>query len=169
MLYLLDRIYNKDNKLPNGAVEHILSAPPDMQNDVSDVLKEYRDVFPDELPAMLPPNRGIDDVHYITVQPNTKPLAKAAYKTGPNESAIIQKEVQSLLEAGLIKPSKSAWAAPVLLVKKPDGSIRFCTDYRNLNSVTIKDKFPIPRTQELVDRLAGAKFFSSLDLRSGYW
>ena len=77
--------------------------------------------------------------------------------------------MEELLEAGLIRPSKSPFASPVLFVKKPDGSLRFCVDYRMLNAATIKDKFSIPRAQDLIDRLAGAKYFTSLDFRSRYW
>ena len=69
----------------------------------------------------------------------------------------------------MIKPSRSPFASPVLFVKKPDGSLTFCVDYRMLNAITIKDRFPLPRAQDLIDRLAGARYFSSLDLRSGYW
>ena len=69
----------------------------------------------------------------------------------------------------MIRPSKSPYASPVLFVKKPDGSLRFCMDYRKLNAITIKDKLPLLRAQDLIVGLAGAKYFSSLDLRSGYW
>jgi hypothetical protein len=82
---------------------------------------------------------------------------------------LIKKELESLLAAGLIKPSNSPWAAPCLFVKKPDGSLRFCTDFRGLNAITVKDKYPLPRCSDLIDRLAGAKIFSRFDLRSGYW
>ena len=77
--------------------------------------------------------------------------------------------MEELLETGMIRPSKSPFASPVLFVKKPDGSLRFCVDYRMLNAVTIKDRFPLPRAQDLIDRLSGARYFTSLDLRSGYW
>ena len=70
---------------------------------------------------------------------------------------------------GAIRPSNSPWAVPILFVKKPDGSLRFCVDYRALNKVTIKDSYPLPRHEDLMDRLSGAKYFTSLDLCSGYW
>ena len=73
------------------------------------------------------------------------------------------------MEAGLIRPYKSPFAAPVLFVKKPDGSLRFCVDFRALNAITIRERFRLPRDQDLVDRLAGDKYFSSLDFRYGYW
>ena len=82
---------------------------------------------------------------------------------------MIKQQVEELLETGMIRPSKSPFASPVLFVKKPDGSLRFCVDYRMLNAITVKDRFPLPRAQDLIDRLAGTKYFTSLDLRSGYW
>ena len=77
--------------------------------------------------------------------------------------------MEKLLQSGCIRPSKSPYMSPVLLICKPDGSLRFCVDYRQLNKATIHDKFPIPRTDDLVSSLAGSHVFSSLDLRSGYW
>ncbi|PIK47551.1 hypothetical protein BSL78_15569 [Apostichopus japonicus] len=80
-----------------------------------------------------------------------------------------QAEVDKMLEEGVISPSNSAWASPVVLVKKKDGSIRFCIDYRKLNNVTNKDAFPLPRIDDSLDALSGSQWFSTLDLRSGYW
>ena len=82
---------------------------------------------------------------------------------------MIQDQINELLQSGCIRPSKSEYASPVLLIKKPDGSLRFCVDYRPLNKKTIQDKFPLPRADDLIDQLAGSTVFSSLDLRSGYW
>jgi hypothetical protein len=88
----------------------------------------------------------VHDEHNIEILDGAKPIAKAPYKSSPHEQQIIQKEIHELLQAGLIRPSSSPWAAPVLLIKKPDGSIRYCTDYRGLNAITKRDKYPIPRT-----------------------
>ena len=85
------------------------------------------------------------------------------------QEELVRAEVEKLLQSGCIRPSKSPYASPVLLICKPDGSLRFCVDYRQLNKATIRDKFPIPRTDDLVSSLAGSHVFSSLDLRSGYW
>ena len=85
------------------------------------------------------------------------------------QEELIRAEVEKLLQSGCIRPSKSPYASPVLLIRKPDGSLRFCVDYRQLNKATIRDKFPIPRTDDLVSSLAGSRVFSSLDLCSGYW
>ena len=130
---------------------------------------KFADVLPQELPKKLPPNRGLQDIHTIELYPDTRPSNHPAYKQSPAEDLLIKKQVEELLEAGLIRPSKSSFASPVLFVKKPDGSLRFCVDYRMLNAATIKDNFPIPRAQDLIDRLASGKYFTSLDLRSGYW
>lgn len=82
---------------------------------------------------------------------------------------MIKKQLEELLESGAIQPSESPWGSPVLFVKKPDGSLRFCIDYRALNRMTVKNRYPLPRHEDLISRLSGAKYFSSLDLRSGYW
>lgn len=116
----------------------------------------------------LPHVRDIDDVHHIKLTTD-KPIYKPPYKTGPSESALIKSELDAMLEAGVIRPSRSPYSSPVLLVKKKDGSVRFCVDYRSLNEITIKDRYPIPRVDELFDKLSHARYFTSLDLRSGYW
>jgi len=86
----------------------------------------------------------------------------------PNELAELKKQLQELLEKGLIQPSSSPWCCPALFVKKKDKSLRMCVDYRPLNAVTIKNKYPLPRIDILFDQLAKAKVFSKIDLRSGY-
>lgn len=97
------------------------------------------------------------------------PLRQKAYRTSPVLREEIHKQVQKLLDADLIEPSHSPWASPVILVRKKDGSYRFCIDYRRLNSITVKDAHPLPRVDDSLDALAGATLFSTLDLSSGYW
>ncbi|WVZ93886.1 hypothetical protein U9M48_039838, partial [Paspalum notatum var. saurae] len=129
------------------------------------VVREYPDVFPEELPG-LPPVRAIEFA--IDLIPGTAPIAKAPYRMSGKEYDELKKQLDELLEKGFIRDSVSPWGAPVLFVKKKDGTMRMCIDYRDLNAVTIKNKYPLPRIDDLLDRLKGAKHFSKIDLRSGY-
>jgi hypothetical protein len=114
----------------------------------------------------MPPDRDIEFV--IELQPGTAPISKRAYHMPPKELAELKTQLQELLDKGFIRPSSSPWGCPTLFVKKKDGSLRICVDYRPLNAVTIKNKYPLPRIDVLFDQLAGAKAFSKIDLRSGY-
>jgi hypothetical protein len=129
------------------------------------VVCEYPDVFPDELPGM-PPDRDVEFV--IELQQGTATISKRPYRMPPKELAELKNQLQELLDKGYIHPSSSPWGCPALLVKKKDGSLRLCVDYRPLNAVTIKNKYPLPRIDVLFDQLAGARVFSKIDLRSGY-
>ncbi|TLX70046.1 hypothetical protein E9993_22625, partial [Labilibacter sediminis] len=135
--------------------------------DLSDVevVSAYADVFPDDLPG-LPPSRQVD--FQIDLVPGAAPIAKAPYRLAPSEMKEIMLQLQELLAKGFIRPSSSPWGAPVLFVKKKDGSMRMCIDYRELNKVTVKNKYPLPRIDDLFDQLQGACYFSKIDLRSGY-
>jgi hypothetical protein len=130
------------------------------------VVNEYPDVFPEELPDM-PPDRDIEFV--IDLIPGTSPIAKRPYRMAASELMELKKQLEELQRIGFIRPSSSPWGAPVLFVKKKDGSMRLCVDYRALNEVTIKNKYPLPRIDDLFDQLKGAKYFSKIDLRSGYF
>ncbi|WVZ52793.1 hypothetical protein U9M48_003815 [Paspalum notatum var. saurae] len=129
------------------------------------VVSEYPDVFPDELPG-LPPDRAVEFA--IDLVPGIAPIAKAPYRMSGKEYNELKKQLDELLEKGLIRCSVSPWGAPVLFVKKRDGTMRLCIDYHELNAVTLKSKFPLPRIDDLLDQLKGAKYFSKIDLRSGY-
>jgi hypothetical protein len=129
------------------------------------VVCEYADVFPDELPGM-PPDRDIEFA--IELQPGIAPISKRPYRMPPAELAELKKQLQELLDKGFIRPSTSPWGCPALFVKKKDESLRLCIDYRPLNAVTIKNKYPLPRIDVLFNQLVGAKVFSKIDLRSGY-
>jgi hypothetical protein len=129
------------------------------------VVCEYPDVFPDELPGM-PPDRDVEFV--IELQTGTAPISKRPYRMPPKELAELKNQLQELLDKGYICPSSSPWGCPTLFVKKKDGSLRLCVDYRPLNAVTIKNKYPLPQFDVLFDQLAGPKVFSKIDLRSGY-
>ncbi|KAD6796059.1 hypothetical protein E3N88_06955 [Mikania micrantha] len=129
------------------------------------VVADFPDVFPDELPG-LPPERELE--FNINLVPGTAPIAKSPYRLAPTEMTELKKQLDELLEKGFIRPSSSPWGAPILFVKKKDGSMRMCIDYRELNKVTIKNKYPLPRIDDLFDQLQGACHFSKIDLRSGY-
>jgi hypothetical protein len=129
------------------------------------VVRDYPDVFPDDLPGM-PPDRDIEFI--IELQPGTAPISKKSYRMPPNELAELKIQLQDLLDEGFIHPSASPWGCPALFVKTKDNSLRLCVDYHPLNAVTIKNKYPLPCIDILFDQLAGAKVFSKIDLRSGY-
>lgn len=134
---------------------------------VVELLEEFTDVMPPELPKTLPPRRTVD--HKIELEPGTKPPTQAPYRMALVELAELRKQLEELLEAGYIQPSKAPYGAPVLFQKRQDGSMRMCVDYRALNKVTIKNKYPVPLVEDLFDRLSKATYFTKLDLRSGYW
>lgn len=129
------------------------------------IVSEFPDVFPTKIPGM-PPARDLEFT--IDLVPGTGPISKAPYRMAPAEMKELTAQLDELLEKGYIRPSSSPWGAPVLFVKKKDGSLRLCIDYRELNNVTVKNKYPLPRIDDLFDQLKGAGIFSKIDLRSGY-
>jgi hypothetical protein len=134
---------------------------------VKRLLEEFEDVMPDELPKRLPPARDVD--HEIELVPGTKPPARAPYRMSQPELAELRKQLTEMLEGGIIVPAKSPFGAPVLFQKKQDGSLRFCVDYRALNKITVKNRYPIPLIADCFDQLCRAKYYTKIDLRSGYW
>ena len=124
--------------------------------EVIPVVCEYPDVFPEDLPGM-PPDRDIEFV--IELQPGTAPISRRPYRMTPSELAELKVQLQELQDKGFIRPSTSPWGCPALFVKKKDHGLRLCVDYRPLNAVTIKNKYPLPRIDLLFDQLAGAKVF----------
>nr|AAN04909.1 Putative polyprotein [Oryza sativa Japonica Group] len=129
------------------------------------IVREFGDVFPEELPGM-PPKREIE--FRIDLAPGTTPLYKRPYRMAANELAEVKKQLEELKEKGYIRLSTFPWGAPVIFVEKKDKTKRMCVDYRALNEVTIKNKYPLPRIDDLFDQLKGATVFSKIDLRSGY-
>jgi hypothetical protein len=129
------------------------------------IVSEFPDVFPEELPGM-PLERKVEFA--IELIPGTVPISKRAYRVSEPELVELKKQIDELLEKGYIRPSTSPWAALVLFVQKKDGTKRMCIDYRSLNEVIVKNKYPLPRIEDLFDQLRGASVFSKIDLRSGY-
>jgi hypothetical protein len=126
---------------------------------------EFSDVFPEDLPG-LPPERDVEFV--IELKPGTAPVSRRSYRMPLNELAELKTQLQDLLEKGFIRPSSSPWGCPAIFVKKKDQMLQMCVDYRPLNEVTIKNKYPLPRIDILFDQLSRARVFSKIDLRSGY-
>jgi hypothetical protein len=126
---------------------------------------DFSDVFLEELPGM-PPDREVEFV--IDLLPGTAPISKRPYMMSVEELKELKKQLMELQDAGYIRPSSLRWGAPVLFVQKKDGSQRMCVDYRSLNDVTIKNKYPLPRIEDLFDQMRGARVFSKIDLKSGY-
>jgi hypothetical protein len=129
------------------------------------VVNEFPDVFPEELPGM-PPDRDIEFV--IELKPGTIPIYKTPYRMATPELAELKEHIKELLEKGFIHPSSSPWGAPVIFVSKKDGTQRLCMDYHALNEVTVKNKYPLPRIDNLFDQLYGACVFSKINLQLGY-
>lgn len=134
---------------------------------VEHILTDYADVITDESPSELPPKRNI--THRIVVYPGALPTYRAQYRLTLLEKQELARQVDELLKQGFIRKSMSPYNSPVLFVKKKDGSLRMCVDYRALNNITIKNKFPIPRIDEALDKIGGARVFSKMDLRSGFY
>jgi hypothetical protein len=135
------------------------------QAQLQGVLDQYTDVFAPLQPG-LPPVRLVP--HIVRTDPNAVPPYKPPYRLSLKEQKEVERQVKELLEKGWIEPANSPYGAPVLFAQKKDGTLRMCVDYRALNKITIKDRYPLPRIDDLFDRLRGASVFSSLDLQQGY-
>ena len=152
-------------KLPEGVKLDQDTLTTEQATELRTLLKTYEDIF-----AENPKKPAITTrvTHRIDTGEN-RPVHQPPYRKGPEARKIVREEVQRMLQDNIIRPSRSPWAAPVVLVKKKDGSIRFCVDYRKLNAVTKRDVYPLPRIDDALDAFSNAKFFSTLDLASGYW
>ncbi|UYV61247.1 hypothetical protein LAZ67_1004099 [Cordylochernes scorpioides] len=148
------------NEEPRFQINENLS--PKEQKELKQVLERYGDLFSSRL------GRTNLAKHRIDTE-DAKPIKHKPYRVSAKERDIIKEQIDEMLTEGIIRPSSSPWSFPVILVKKRDGKYRFCVDYRKLNNVTVKDVYPIPRIDEVMDTLQGSTHFSAIDLRSGYW
>ncbi|GJW76466.1 putative reverse transcriptase domain-containing protein [Tanacetum coccineum] len=143
---------NKGNRVGEKRLENVNS-------------QDFPEVFPEDLPG-LPPTRQVE--FQIDLVPGAAPVARAPYRLAPSEMKELSEQLKELSDKGFIRPSSSPWGAPVLFVKKKDGSFRMCIDYRELNKLTVKNRYPLPRIDDLFDQLQGSSVYSKIDLRSGY-
>lgn len=158
-----------DHDLRNPINEKYLLWVTTSDVSTTELPKELQDRYADLIVDDLPPTSTTTTVkHEIELVPGTAPIAKRAYRLSPVKRAELEQQIKELISSGRISPSDSPFAAPVLFVKKKDGSSRLCVDYRGLNNATVKSKFPLPLIEDVLDSLHGAKIFSKLDLISGY-
>ncbi|GJW80841.1 retrovirus-related pol polyprotein from transposon 17.6 [Tanacetum coccineum] len=128
-------------------------------------VRDFPEVFPEDLSGLLP-TRQVE--FQIDLVPGVAPVARAPYRLAPSELQELSTQLQELSDKGFIRPSSSPWGAPVLFVKKKDGSFRMCIDYRELNKLTVKNRYPLPRIDDLFDQLQGSSVYPKINLRSGY-
>ena len=148
-----------------GFLAYVVNKENDLKLEDIPIVRDYPDVFLEDLPS-LPSERKVEFT--IDLAPVIAPISKAPYRMAPMELKELKIQLQELLDKGFIRPSVSPWGAPVLFVKKKDGSMRLCIDYRELNKVTVRNRYPLPWIDHLFDQLQGACVFSKIDLRSGY-
>ncbi|UYV72359.1 hypothetical protein LAZ67_9002777 [Cordylochernes scorpioides] len=165
----IENLTNIDNAERPVGRENISSCispelPQSHKIELLELLKRFSELFN---PITKSPSELITK-HKITTG-DARPLKRRPYRVSPSERKIIQEEVDRMMDIGVVQPSESPWASPVVLVRKRDGSVRFCVDYRGLNKVTKKDVYPLPRVDDALDCLKGAKIYSTMDLKSGYW
>ena len=133
---------------------------------VTNILQEFTNVFPQDVPPGLPPIRGIE--HQINFIHDASLPNRAPYRTNLEEMKEIMRQVQELIDKGYIRESLCPCVVPIILVPKKDGTSRMCVDYRGINDITIHYRHPIPRLDDMLDELSGSTIFSKVDLRSGY-
>ncbi|GJP34742.1 hypothetical protein CLOM_g19175 [Closterium sp. NIES-68] len=144
-------------------LEKLTAAVP---TDLAQLIHRFPQIFPDDLPEGFPPKWPFD--HLIKLEPGTQPTVQRRFRLTQPELEELRKQLDYLLEKKFIRPSSSPFAAPMLFTPKKDGGYRMCNDYRALNRVTIRSRYPIPRTDELINQLQKARLFSEIDLRGGY-
>ena len=152
-----------EDEKPKTADEIDLNVPEDRKQEVRDMLRKHEKSWSGQLGDITVTEMRID------LKPDAKPFKSPPYRAGPKTRELEKAEIDKQLAAGVIEPAMSEWAAPVLFVPKKDGKLRFCIDYRRLNSMTVKDTYPLPRMDECIDSLGDAQYFTTLDAYSGYW
>ncbi|GJS82045.1 putative nucleotidyltransferase, ribonuclease H, partial [Tanacetum coccineum] len=152
-VFLIQMMKEEETEIPERRIEDV------------PIVKDFPEVFPEDLPG-LPLTRQVE--FHIELIPGAAPVARAPYRLAPAEMKELAEQLKELSDKGFIRPSSSPWGAPILFVKKKDGSFRMCIDYRELNKLTVKNRYPLPRIDDLFDQLQGSSIYSKIDLRSGY-
>ncbi|GJX28927.1 putative nucleotidyltransferase, ribonuclease H [Tanacetum coccineum] len=152
-VFLIQMMMEEETKIPERRIKDV------------PVVRDFPKVFPEDLPG-LPLTRQVE--FHIELIPGAAPVARAPYRLAPAEMKELAEQLKELSDKGFIRPSSSPWGAPILFVKKKDGSFRMCIDYRELNKLTVKNRYPLPRIDDLFDQLQGSSIYSKIDLRSGY-
>ncbi|GKC52540.1 putative reverse transcriptase domain-containing protein, partial [Tanacetum coccineum] len=167
MIPLLDgKVLRGLGERPEEKARLLMSAKAsDKKQEEIVVVRDFPEVFLDDLSGLSP----IREIEFqIELIPGAKPVAKSPYRLAPSELEELSRQLKKLQDKGFIRPSSSPWGVPVLFVKKKDGSFRMCIDYRELNKLTVKNRYPLPRIDDLFNQLQGSQFFSKIYLRSGY-
>ena len=133
------------------------------QTELNTLLSEFADIFQDT------PGKTNMCKHQITLVPGFKPVASTPYRLHPERATLVEQEIDQMLKMGIITRSDSPWASPIVVVPKTDGSIRLCVNYRKVNSMSVPDPFPLPRVEDLVDKVGQAKYLTKIDMTRGYW
>ena len=150
----------------NARLQDVFIEQQSTVSGIQELVQQFQSVFPVEMPAGLPPDRGIS--HAIPLQTNQPPPASKVYRLSKPQREEMDKQIKSLLKKGWIRPSSSPYGSPILFTKKKDGGMRMCVDYRAVNKMTTKNSYPLPRIDDLLDKLSGASIFSCLDLQQAY-
>ena len=137
-----------------------------LSEDIHKLVDEYKDVFPHTLPSELPPERSV--AHAIPLVEGARPVSQRGYRLSRLEEQEVQSQIKDLMGQGLIQHSQSPYGSPILFVKKKDGGLRMCVDFRALNKMTVRNSYPLPRIDDLFDELRNAQVFSCLDLQQAY-
>ncbi|GJU63372.1 reverse transcriptase domain-containing protein [Tanacetum coccineum] len=152
-VFLIQMTKEEETEIPERRIEDV------------PVVRDFPEVFPEDLPG-LPPTRQVE--FHIELIPGAALVARAPYRLAPAEMKELAEQLKELSDKGFIRPSSSLWGAPILFVKKKDGSFQMCIDYRELNKLTVKNRYPLPRIDDLFDQLQGSSIYSKIDLRLGY-
>ncbi|GJX27495.1 putative reverse transcriptase domain-containing protein [Tanacetum coccineum] len=163
--YFTSRFWQSLQKALGTRLDLSTTYHPEIDGQNIPVVREFPGVFPKDLSG-LPLSREVE--FHIDLIHGAMPVAKSTYHLAPTELQELSNQLKELQEKSFIRPSSSPWGALVLFVKKKDGSFRMCIDYRELNKLTVKNRYPLPRIDDLFDQLQGSRYFSKIDLRSGY-